>query len=168
MVDAHTKEKHFEESLRNCNRIIESQIADVLNSLDKRFCVCVDVHLDACAAGAPESAFDALEDPNTALVKRLVAEVYCCSLFVCTLRVQSTILAGYCIARQLQDSQAYEHIQKMYLAVFSSHCRQAICELTAPIEQAVDQVFDRANLPATLTLQQVSDLFQKVNDSGST
>ena len=106
-------------------------------------------------------------DLKVVIFTRAAAEVYSICLFVCYLRVQLLVIAGYIyVGSSNSDSvnTSLNHkMQLQYLSLLQTFYEKGISDIVTPVKAAVKSTLSNINLKDQLTAKDLQKVFYEVS-----
>ena len=160
VAEVRKKETHFENSVSTANVTCTNLAPNILQVLDEVL-VGRDQEImkgiKECRSSSGKDDLEKWKDLIVVIFTRAVSEVYSICLFVCYLRVQLLVIAGYIyvdsVKRDLNGvstpSAMNQAIQIKYLSLLNTFYIDGIKEIIKPVEIAVRGVIDEMNQELT-------------------
>lgn len=165
VADVRRKDTHFENTMRTCNAMCSDLVPKIFADLD--------IQLDAqpildqltLVKSNPGSQIDTWKELSVLIFTRAVSEIYCICFFVCYLRVQLLVIAGYIYADSCQESGSNINlnIQHKYMSMLNTFYVDGISEIVQLVREAVGAVIKDQSLKKGLTTFDVKDIFDQVS-----
>lgn len=168
VAEVRKKEAHFENTIRTCNSTCASMAPKIIDILDQL--LDATPFLEDLKKNPKDTGL--WKDLSIVILTRAVSEVYCLSLFVCYLRVQLLVIAGYLYVdsstssstSSLLNGSAFgsassssslpainQSIQMKYLSLLHAFYDEGIKEIVATVRTAVTETLNDSDKPINLT-----------------
>ncbi|XP_054168800.1 peroxisomal biogenesis factor 3-like [Oppia nitens] len=191
------KEIHFENTIDTCNQTSMSLSVKIVDILDQTLdAEPILEQIKLAAAGAATSDHHNSSNSNGSnnkielwnrlkiqIFTRVIAEVYCVTLFVTYLRVQLSVLAGYIymdsssgqlntgsgsanatnLMQQMQTTSS--NVQNKYLSLLHTFYSTGIQQIIEPIMAAVEDSLKDISLKDQIVMNDLKIVFDKVKSS---
>ena len=167
VADVRRKDTHFENSMRTCNATCTNLVPKIMEILDEL----LDAQplLDQLnqlkeSKGGAEKQIEVWKELSVAIFSRAASEVYCMCFFVCYLRVQLLVIAGYIYADScLESGSSINHsIQLKYVSLLNSFYEEGIREILEPVREAVRLALKSLSLKKPVAAADLQDIFKQV------
>lgn len=157
------KDTHYENSIRTCNQTCATLSLKILDNLDAL------LNSDEILQHLQSQPTNVTlwNDLKVVIFTRAAAEVYSICLFVCYLRVQLLVIAGYIyVGSSNSDSvnTSLNHkIQLQYLSLLHTFYEKGISEIVSPVKEAVIKSLTNIKLKDQLTAKDLQKVFDEVS-----
>jgi len=170
VAEVRKKEQHFDNSIRTSNSTCANMAPKIIDILDQLLDP-QDILQQLSRSPMDTSLWKEL---SVMILTRAASEVYCLSLFVCYLRIQLLVIAGYLYVDSVSNSSATppstagpsmnQSIQLKYLSLLHAFYDEGIKEIVAPVREAVMQTLDQAGLKLNdrLSYRDLKNVFDEV------
>ena len=164
VADVRRKDTHFENSMRTCNSTCSNLVPKIMEVLDELLDaqpVLDQLNQLKDLKSSPEKQIELWNELSVILFTRAASEVYCMCFFVCYLRVQLLVIAGYIYADSCQESSSSinHNIQLKYVSLLNAFYDEGIREILQPVKQAVGVALKNQSLKKPLTTADLQDIF---------
>lgn len=157
------KDTHYENSIRTCNQTCVTLSNKILENLDKL----LDSNIILDELNNHPTNMTLWNELKIVLFTRAASEVYSICLFVCYLRVQLLVIAGYIYVGSCNSDSvntALNHkIQVQYLSLLNTFYEQGIGDIVAPVKAAVKSALNNIKFQDQLTAKDLQKVFDEVS-----
>lgn len=164
VAEVRKKETHFENSVQTANATCTNLAPNILDILDETLDAVPIIEI----LKKDKNNLKEWKNLTVVIFTRAVAEVYSISLFVCYLRVQLLVIAGYIYIDSVSDStapsQINQSIQLKYLSLLNAFYIDGIHEIIKPVQDAVRVAIDDLSIKDKLTCKDLENIFEKVSN----
>lgn len=169
VADVRRKDTHFENSMRTCNNTCTNLVPKISEILDDLLDAQPLVDQLNLLKSSPEKQIELWKELSVLIFTRAVSEVYCMCFFVCYLRVQLLVIAGYIYADSCHESSSSinHNIQLKYVSLLNAFYEDGIREILQPVREAVRVALKNQSLKKALTTADIQDIFDQVNISST-
>lgn len=166
------KQAHFEYTLQTCDATCTSLAPKMIGVLDST----LDTESLLQRIKEDSKNLDLWDQMKIRIFTRVISEVYSLCLFVCYLRVQLSVIAGYIYVNSKENISSFSTspsnstlvinptIQTKYISLVKNFYKDGINEIIEPVQQAVEQAFETLKLEAlsSVNLEDLKKLFDLV------
>jgi len=185
VAEVRKKETHFENSIRTCNStctILAPKIVDILDKL-------LDCEVILAQLKSRPKDLELWKELSILIFTRAAVEVYSLCLFVCYLRVQLLVIAGYIYVDSCHRESAgiaptlatpptssngssgiscNQNIQLKYLSLLNAFYDEGLKQLVTPVREVVTAALSDISLKDKLTTTDLKSIFDKIRTEMTT
>lgn len=168
ITDVRRKDTHFENSMRTCNSTCSNLVPKIMEILDELLDaqpILDQLNQLKDSKTSPEKQIKLWKELSVVIFTRAASEVYCMCFFVCYLRVQLLVIAGYIYAdscRQESSCSINHNIQLKYVSLLNAFYDDGIRQILLPVKEAVRLALKNQSLKKPLMTADLQDIFDQV------
>lgn len=170
VADVRRKDTHFENSIRTCNSTCSNLVPRILQRLDELLdagpllerAQVLEAERLATGSKITKEEKNLWKELMVIMFTRAASEVYCVCFFVCYVRVQLLVIAGYIYANDSSPSPVNHMIQQKYVSLLNAFNTEGIEEIVAPVRKAAEQALLRTSLLQEISSSSLQQLFDQV------
>lgn len=173
VAEVRKKETHFENSIRTCNSTCQSLAPKIIDILEKM----LDATPILDELKKNPKNLDQWKELSVLIFTRTASEVYCLSLFVCYLRVQLLVIAGYLYVDSCNSPSSLlnghassssslpsinQSIQMKYLSLLHAFYDHGIKAMVARVRKEIEEVLRDIDLTESYSNRKLKTKFDEV------
>ena len=154
------KDTHYENSIRTCNQTCLTLSSKILDNLD----VLLDSETILQQLHSSPVSIKLWDELKIIIFSRAASEVYSICLFVCYLRVQLLVIAGYIYVGSSLGTSLNHKIQLRYLSLLHSFYDEGMSKIVEPVKCAVKSILSDTKLDESLSAEDLQKIFDQIKE----